>query len=245
MTRLLPMPRCLRPLRWSLVALLVWPGAASSVGAQESWRQHADLARARVAVDSFPVIVAGRTIGWQRLGWPNDGADWIVSDEIALTGVTQRSEVRFSSALVEQELRQEGTMGSTAMKISLDRMSGRLRGTALTPSGGPTPAVIDAEAGDDIIDDHAILVILPLLRWRDGLTFNVTVLSSGKGTSEQFAATDLGGRTVGVPAGSFDVRQVALTGSRDVLEADVTTGAPYRMVRFGPRGAPVSAQLVR
>jgi hypothetical protein len=237
--------RCLRPLRRSLVALLLWPVAAATAGAQESWRQHADIARARVAVDSFSVIVAGRTIGWQRLGWAKDGTDWIMSDEIALTGVAQRSEVRFTSALVEQGLRQEGTMGSSAMKISLDRIPGRMRGTALTPSGGPTPAVIDAEAGDDVIDDNAISVILPLIRWREGLTFTVTVLSSGKGTSERFAATVVGRRTVVVPAGSFDVWQVALAGTRYVLEADVTTGAPYRVVRFGPRGAPMSAQLVR
>jgi hypothetical protein len=241
----LPFARDLRPLRRRLVTLLVWPCAAASAGAQESWRQHVDIARARVAVDSFSVIVGGRTIGWQRLGWAKDGTEWVMSDEIALTGVAQRSDVRFSSALVEQGLRQQGTMGSTAMKIALDRVPGRMRGTALTPSGGPTPAVIDVEADDDVIDDNAISVILPLIRWREGLAFNVTVLSSGKGTSERYAATVLGRRTVVVPAGSFEVWQVALAGSRYVLEADVTTGAPYRVVRFGPRGAPMSAQLVR
>lgn len=239
-----PSPHHARLLHQLLVALVLWTGAPASAGAQASWRQHADITRARVAIDSFSVIVSGRTIGWQRLGWTKDGADWVMSDEVALSGVAQRSEIRFSSALVEQGLRQQGTMGSTAMKITLDRIDGRLRGTALTPSGGPTPAVIEANADDDVIDDNALSVILPLIRWRDGLTFDVPVLSSGKGSSEHFAASVVGKRTVVVPAGSFEVWQVALTGARYVLEADVTTAPPYRLVRFGPRGAAMSSQLV-
>ncbi|GAB1342852.1 hypothetical protein MASR1M101_19790 [Gemmatimonas sp.] len=257
------------PLMTTLPRLLLVAAAlvfAPVAGAQDSWRTHADLARARVALDSFTVFAGDRPIGWQRLGWAKEGetrivglvlwdwkplsktvgsSSWIMSDEIALNGVSQRSEVRFSTKLVELGLRQQGRMGTTDMRIALDRAQDRMTGTALTPSGGATPAVIDVPASDDIIDDNALSVILPLVRWREGLTFTIPVLASGKGTTETYTASVVERRTTTVPAGTFEVWRVALAGGRYVLEADVTTAAPYRVVRFGPRGAPMSSQLAR
>lgn len=238
---------------------------ARAAVAQASWRQHADLSRAREAVDSFTVYAGDRVIGWQRLGWVREGAPgaggalpgtwrpvsppvatptWIMSDEIALTGVTQRSAVRFARTLVELGLRQQGRMGTTDMRIALDRDQDRMVGTALTPSGGATAQPIDVAVGEDLIDDNALSVILPLIAWREGLTFTIPVLSSGKGTIETYTASVTGRMTSTVPAGAFEVWRVAMAGGRYVLEADITTTAPYRVVRFGPRGAPMSSQLV-
>ena len=256
-----PMPTLPRLL--PVVAALLFAQAA---GAQDSWRTHADLSRARVALDSFTVFAGDRPIGWQRLGWAKEGetrivglvlwdwkplsktvgsSTWIMSDEITLNGVSQRSEVRFSTKLVELGLRQQGRMGTTDMRITLDRAQDRIVGSAPTPSGGATPATIDVSASDDVIDDNALSVILPLIRWREGLTFTIPVLASGKGTTETYTASVVDRRTTTVPAGTFEVWRVALAGGRYVLEADVTAAAPYRVVRFGPRGAPMSAQLVR
>lgn len=263
--RSLPAPsiRAVHVTAFALAALLSTLSTAAQ--AQASWRNHADLTRAREAVDSFTVTVGERTMGWQRLGWVREGqthtvglvigswkplaktvgtTTWIMSDEVALNGVTQRSEVRFSSALQELGLRQQGQMGTTAMRIELDREKERMTGSALTPSGGAAPVPMNVTVPDDVIDDNALSVILPLVKWSTGLTFTVPVLSSGKGTVDTFTGSVVDQRTVNVPAGSFAVWHVLLAGPRYTLEADVTTTAPYRVVKFGPRGAPMSSVLV-
>jgi hypothetical protein len=227
-------------------ALVLASPAAAQSPAPTSWQAHADLSRARSAVDSFTVLMRDKPIGWQRLQWAKQGkSEWIMSDEIALNGITQRSDVRFSASLVEQALRQQGMAGPTAMKIELDRRNGRIAGTALTPTGGANPAPIDVPAADDVIDDNALTVILPLVKWKEGLTFTIPVLSSGIGTLETYTAAVVDKRSTTVPAGTFEVWHVTLAGAKYTIEADVTTTAPYRVVRFGPRGAPMSAQLVR
>ena len=273
MTRKLPPnARRARPSARALALLTTLLAAhPASVMAQGSWRQHADLARAREATDSFAVMVRGATTGWQRLGWarvggahsnsivlwdslapvngqrtrPSDASDWIMSDEIALAGVQQRSEVRLAPSLSELGLRQRGSMRGTEMRIALDRQADRLRGTALTPSGGATAVPMDVAVPDDAVDDNALTVILPLIRWGDGVTFSVPVVSSGKGTIESFVASVSGKQTVTVPAGTFETWRVALVGPKYALDADVTTAPPYRVVRFGPRGMPMESQLVK
>lgn len=255
------MPTAPSLLHRGLAVIYLWfaPWATPAL-AQPSWRQHADLSRAREAVDSFEVVVNDRVVGWQRLAWareapgtadwrqlpPSAGAPrWIMSDEIALSGVRQRSDVRVAPTLVELGLRQSGTMGTRAMRITLDRDGARLVGEALTPSGGERALPIDVAANDDVVDDNALTVLLPLVDWHEGLTFTIPVLSSGKGTIEPFTVTALGRGTSAVPAGTFDVWRIAVAGGRYVLEAEVTVQAPYRLVRFGPRGAPMSSRLAR
>jgi len=71
------------------------------------------------------------------------------------------------------------------------------------------------------------------------------VLSSGTGAIESFTATVEGPAVTTVPAGTFDTWRIAVAGGRYVLEAHVTRTAPYRLVQFGPRGAPMVSQLVR
>jgi hypothetical protein len=235
---------------------------SSTLMAQASWRAHLDPGRLRVATDSFSVVVRGNVVGWQRLMWAIDGAQqsstldlgswpavrephWILSDEISMGGVHQRSDVRVTRAVAEVGLRQAGIMGTTTMRIALDRVGGEMKGTALTPTGGASPVPIVAHVDDEVIDDNALSVMLPLIRWSDGLAFTLPVLSSGKGAIDRYEVTVTGKGMTTVPAGSFETWRVALQGPRYTLTADVTTAAPYRVVRFGPKGAPMEAQLVR
>jgi hypothetical protein len=240
-------------LRLLLAALGTLSLFARSASAQPSWRDHLDITRARSAVDSFDVRAGDRTIGWQRLGWQRTtitadtpaGSVWQLSDEVALTGVQQRSVVHLSERFVEVALRQQGEMGPRPMRIHLDRRGDRLHGSALTPRGGADPVPLDVAAGDAVIDDNALTPLLPLLAWRDGLSIALPVLSSGTGAIESFTATVEGPAVTTVPAGTFDTWRIAVAGGRYVLEAHVTRAAPYRLVQFGPRGAPMVSQLVR
>lgn len=225
-----------------------------------SWRAHLDPSRLTVGTDSFTVLVRGTAAGWQRLIRAHEGSDsaqgrfpaattggprWVLSDEITLQGVTQRSNVLLSPALVEHGLRQRGQMGPMRMEIVLDRRGDRMVGTALTPSGGPTAVPFDAPVRDDVIDDNALTVVLPAIVWRDSLSITIPVLSSGKGTMESYTATVTGRGATTVPAGTFDTWRITLASARYSVRAEVTTSAPYRVVRMAPAGSPMDAQLVR
>ena len=136
-------------------------------------------------------------------------------------------------------------MRGTEMRIALDREGDRIIGSALTPSGGATAIPMDVAASEDVVDDNALSVILPLIAWREGISVSIPVLASGKGTIESYVATVSGRQTTTVPAGTFETWRVTLAGPSYAIEADVTTSAPYRVVRFGPRGMPMEAQLVK
>lgn len=254
----------------ALAALTALAAAASldpaPIEAQTSWRSHVESSRLREATDSFTVFVRGNPMGWQRLSWiredgpsregrvlgawpPASGTagatTWIMADEVVLTGVKQRSEVRFSATMQEEGLRQWGAAGGTEMRITLDRTQDRMRGSALTPSGGPSPVPMDVAVTADVIDDNALTMILPAIRWGEGVTMTIPVLSSGKGTIAPFTATVTGQGTTTVPAGTFETWRITLDGGQYAVLAEVTRSAPYRVVRLSPRGSPMDIQLVR
>ncbi|MCU0635255.1 MAG: hypothetical protein MUE41_10315 [Gemmatimonadaceae bacterium] len=227
--------------------LLVCLALVPPLAAQQSWRQHVDPRRVAARSDSFTVLLRGAVGGFDRLTVARDGAQWVLSDEVQLDRMGgQRSTIRFSEALVEHALRQEGKFGTVDMRIALDRASGRMSGTALTPTGGPAPVAIDAAAGDDVIDDNAVVQVLPFIAWREGLSVVIPVLKSGKGTVSDQVVTVTGRGATTVPAGTFDTWKLGVSdGGRTWLVADVTTTAPYRVVRMSPGGGGMDMQLVK
>ncbi len=232
----------------ALTALALLATASPALSQPTSWRSHADASRLREATDSFTVFVRGNAIGAQRLIWSKDATarnGWTMSDETTLTGITQRSDIRFSPALIELALRQAGVARGTNMRITLDRTNGRMTGEALTPSGGPKAVPMDVAVTDDVIDDNALTVVLPAIKWSEGLAFSIPVLSSGKGTIDTFSVSVTGKGTSIVPAGTFETWRITLAGSTYALLAEVTTTAPYRVVRLSPKGSPMDIQLVK
>jgi hypothetical protein len=131
------------------------------------------------------------------------------------------------------------------MRIRLDREGESFVGTALTPSSGTTVATVRAAVPADAIDDNALTPLLPLIAWQSGLRIAIPVVSSGKGTLTTYTATVMEARRISVRAGTFDVWHVVISGGSATLDVDITREAPYRIVRFGPTGAPMSSQLVR
>ncbi len=219
-----------RMLPATLLAALV----GAPLAAQSTLRDAIDPSRLRVGTDSFAVILQGKTKGWQRLSVARDSKGWQVGDAITIDSmVSQGSIVRFDADLHERSLRQEGVMMGRPMKISLDWQNGRVQGTAMTPSSGPSGSLsIDTVALTGVIDDNAVAPLLAAVRWRDSLDFSFPVLSSGKGTVSQQRLRVVGTESTTVPAGVFDTWKIELRADRSVMIANVTKTAPYRVVRM-------------
>jgi hypothetical protein len=229
--------------RAALAALVI---VASPLAGQSRWREQLDPTRLRVGSDSFALLVGDVARGWQRLSARRTGDGWLLADAVELTGmVRQQSALLFSEALVEQAVQQEGEMGAQPMRIRLIRAAGRFRGTARTPTGGAVERPIDVAVSEDAIDDNAVALLLPAVRWAEGLSLEVPVLSSGTGDVRVHRLAVTGRGPVTVPAGTFETWQVTVTdGDRAWLGAAVTTTAPYRVVRMGPPGGRMAAVLL-
>lgn len=231
--------------------------------AQSSWREHADWSRKREAVDSFTLVRDGQVIGTQRLAaaqaargfavgmrlWTLVSADsatgdWLFADELSAMGIVMRAEVRVSPRFREIGFQQEGTVGGQATRLVFERSAGGFAGT-LTPPGSTAGTPIAVEAADDVIDDKALMAMLPLMRWREGLVFTVPMLSIIARAVQSVEVRVVGRRSATVPAGTFEVWHITLTRPDDVLEVEITTSAPYRIVRFGVQGQPMAALLLR
>lgn len=230
----------------ALVALAC--STSSLCGAQATatpLRPHLDAARLQPRRDSFVVIMRGAPRGWQVLSAARDGAGWALGDAVTIEGmVSQSSVIRFDARLDETSLRQEGTMMGKPMRIALDRSSERVRGTALTPSNPAGELPIDVAHVDGLLDDNAVTPLLSAVRWTEGLTVTFPVLASGKGTIAPFTLRALEQESVTVPAGTFDTWRVELQMDRAKVIANVTTAAPYRVVRM-TNGPAFEMQLVK
>ncbi len=216
------------------LTILLATSVTAPLAAQSTLRDAIDRSRLRVGTDSFAVIMQGKTKGWQRLTMARDGKGWQVGDAITIDSmVTQGSIIRFDADLQERSLRQEGVMMGRPMKISLDWQNGRVQGTAMTPSSGPSGSMsIDTVALTGVIDDNAVAPLLAVVRWRDSMEFSFPVLSSGKGTVSQQRLRVVGTESTTVPAGVFDTWKIELRADRSLMIANVTKTAPYRVVRM-------------
>ena len=208
-------------------------------------RDHLDPCRLQVRRDSFIVVIRGAPRGWQVLSTARDGAGWLLGDTLSIAGmVSQSSVIRFDSGLDETSLRQEGTMMGKPMRITLDVSGLRVTGVALTPINPSGELAIDAARTPGLIDDNAVTPLLAFVRWRDGFAASFPVLLSGKGTVTDFSVRTLGLEQVTIPAGQFDTWRVELQMGQARMVANVTTAAPYRIVRMS-NGPAFEMQLIR
>ncbi len=217
--------------QWALALATI---TSTALSAQTPLRDHIDMARLRVASDSFVVMLQGSPRGWQKLTTSRDGSDWLLGDALAIDSlVTQASTIRFDAQLNERSLRQEGKMRGRDMKITLDWMDGRVCGSAMTPSSGPTGAItIDTTSSVGMIDDNAVAPLLSAVRYRDSLDISFPVLASGKGTIAMQRLRVMSSESITVPAGQFVTWKVELRAERSAVIVYVTKAAPYRVVKM-------------
>jgi hypothetical protein len=216
---------------------LLFLGSATA-HAQPLLRDVLDASRLTPARDSFVVMLQGQPRGWQRLGRTKLAAGWEFEDAVTINGmVAQSSRITMSAALAEQSLRQEGDMGGTPMRITLDFAQGRVKGVASTPTHPAGPVAIDTVVAAGVVDDNALLSLLVAVPWRDGATVTAPYVTSGKGTIEQAALRVVSAESITVPAGTFDTWQVEMRMGQSRTLVSLTRQAPYRIVRIqlGPR----------
>jgi zinc protease len=210
------------------------------------------LDRAQIVsrTDSFQIVIQGTPNG-TLTAQTSVSADSIVYQEhttIAGGMVQQGTTVHLSPAdLSVTQVDQTGRVQGQPADIHLTYQGGRVQGRSTTPQPGGTPQTlqIDTTVSPGTYDDNALSVILPALPLAEGRSFSLNVFESGKGATQamQIKVSDGGSQTV--PAGTFPVFRLDISGGQVPTAFYVTKDTPRRIVKIELLGAPFVFELVK
>jgi hypothetical protein len=200
--------------------------------------------------DSLQVMIQGNPMGAQTLELTVDG-DAIVAVErtaIPLMGMTQETRmVLDGGTLALRSVDQVGQVGPQAAETHLVVADGRVTGRAQTPQPGGQPKVIEIDTvfAAGTLEANQLPTLVPALPLADGASFAVSVLNGSDGSLKQYQVRCEVGAPVTVPAGTFEVFKVSLTGGPVPLAVYVTQAAPRRVVKLEAVGQPFVLELVK
>ena len=197
--------------------------------------------------DSFQALVQGNVFGGQLSKIDVTGDSIVYTESTNIGPFQQRSTVVLNGDLTMRRTDQTGVVQGQQTEIHLSYSGGRVKGTAKVPqqSGTPKPITIDTTADAGTIDDNALGLLLAALPLEAGKTFNLSVFSSGEGSSKIVTVKVAALENVSVPAGTFAAYRLELTGMQLPVVMHVTQQSPRRLVRIAPTGAPLVFELVK
>ena len=194
-----------------------------------------DLARLTARRDSFVVRIQGNALGQSVYAVEKDGAGWTVREATSIAGgvIQQSTTLRTDASLAPRLLEQRGKVQGQDTKADVTFADGRAKGAAVAPSPtGLKPVTVDVATPAGTLDDNALAIALPLLRWAPGAKHVVSAFSAGKGTVSPLTLTVVGTESVTVPAGTFEAYRVEQSGGDQPVVYFIATAAPNRLVKM-------------
>jgi len=197
--------------------------------------------------DSFVVMVQGNAMGFQRTTVERTEGGFRIVDDVQIGSImTQRTEVELGPDGALRSTNQTGQVRGQSMSIDITYHDGRAKGSATTPAaGGPATIAIDTTVVPGAIDDNLITALLPALDWAPNASFTLPVFLSGKGYEQSLTLAVKNTEQVTVPAGTFEVYRVDLSGGQAPVAMYITTDAAHRLVKIAPRGTPLEFVLAK
>jgi len=209
-----------------------------------------DAAQLTPRRDSLQVMVQGNPMGTQTLEIGTEGNAVVVVERTAipLMGMTQETRMVLDGAsLALRSVDQTGQVGPQAAETHLNVTDGRITGRAQTPQpGGQTKTTeIDTVFAAGAVEANQLTAVLPALPLADGASFTLNVFNGSDGSLKPYAVRVETGEPVTVPAGTFEVFRVSVTGGSVPLVLYVTQETPRRVVRLEAVGQPLVIELVK
>jgi hypothetical protein len=163
-------------------------------------------------------------------------------------GMNQETRVEMIAAtLALRAVDQTGQIGpqtaETHVVVDGDRITGRAQ--TPQPGGQPKVAEIDTVLPAGTIEANQLTVVVPALALAEGASFAVSVFDASEGSLKPYAIRVEGTETITVPAGSFEVFKVVVTGGPFPTAMHVTQATPRRIVRLELVGQPFVMELVK
>ena len=197
--------------------------------------------------DSFVVMVQGNPLGFQRTTVERTETGLRMIDDVQIGPImTQHTEVDFAPDGAMRSTKQTGQVRGQATSIDIIYHDGRAKGSATTPSmAGLVTTPIDTTVPAGAIDDNLLTALLPALEWSATASITLPVFLSGKGYVQPVTLAVKGVETLTVPAGTFDVYRIDLSGGQAAVAMFVTTDAAHRLVKIAPLAAPLEFVLAK
>jgi zinc protease len=209
-----------------------------------------DVAQLAPRRDSLQVVIQGNPMGAQTLEVSTEG-DAIVLVErttIPLMGMVQETRmVLDGGTLALRSVDQTGQVGPQAAETHLVVANGRITGRAQTPQPGGQVKVVEVDTAfaAGTLEANQVAAVLPALALEDGATFALNVMNGSDASLRQYQVRVEPGAPVTVPAGTFEVFKLNVSGGPVPLTLYVTRQAPRRIVRIEAVGQPFVLELVQ
>ena len=228
-----------------LTLLVVLTATSASLAAQSP--SVINFATLVPRTDSFVVMVQGNALGFQRTSIERTEDGLRVVDDVQIGPImTQHTEVEMGADGSLRSTKQTGQVRGHNTNIEIVYHDGRAKGSATTPSlTGVATTTIDTTVAAGVIDDNLITALLPSLDWSPTASFTLPVFLSGKGYVQPLTIAVRRTEKVTVPAGTFDVYRVEISGGQAPVAMFITTDAPHRLVKVAPEGAPLEFVLAK
>jgi len=197
--------------------------------------------------DSFVVMIQGNPLGFQRTALERTETGLRMVDDVQIGPImTQHTEVEFAADGAMRSTKQTGHVRGQNTSIEIAYHDGRAKGSATTPSATAlVTTAIDTTVAAGTIDDNLLTALLPALEWSPTASITLPVFLSGKGYVQPVTLAVKGTEQLTVPAGTFTVYRVELSGGQASVAMFVTTDATHRLVKIAPRGAPLEFVLAK
>ena len=197
--------------------------------------------------DSFVVMVQGNPLGFQRTTLEKTELGMRMIDDVQIGPImTQHTEVELAPDGAMRSTKQTGLVRGQNTIIEIVYHDGRAKGSATTPSmAGLVTTAIDTIVTPGAIDDNLLTAVLPALEWSPTASITLPVFLSGKGYVQSLTLAVKGTERLTVPAGTFDVYRIELSGGQAPVAMFVSTDPTHRLVKIAPRGAPLEFVLAK
>jgi zinc protease len=206
-----------------------------------------DMSRLVPRRDSFTIMVQGNPLGFQTVSLEKTGEGWRYLENAQLATILQSTtELLFTDRIEMKALKSDGKFQGQDLKTAVTFANGRASGNSMSPGqAGIETKKVDTEVPAGVLDENALQALTPALKWAAGAKWTLPVFASGQGTVQQLTLTVAGKESVTVPAGTFEVYRVDVTGGQQPATYFVTTAAPHRLVKVTNAGAPIEVVLAK
>jgi predicted Zn-dependent peptidase len=206
-----------------------------------------DVTKLIAKTDSFTIMVQGNPLGFQTrtLAKTDAGYTYREITQIA-TFIQQDVAVAFGNDLAPISVKGSGKTQGVAMTVDVSFANGRAKGTSVTPGpAGIRTIAIDTTIAPGVLESDMVAMMTPGLKWAPNAKFTVSSFDASSGATRQLTLSVVGTESITVPAGTFSVYRVSITGGEQPAAMFVTTAAPFRLVKTSLTGQPVEFVLVK
>jgi len=226
---------------------LVLPFLLSVASAPLTAQSPINIATLVPHTDSFVVMIQGNPLGFQRTTLERTETGLRMVDDVQIGPImTQHTEVEFAPDGAMRSTKQTGQVRGQNTSIEIAYHDGRAKGSATTPgAAGLVTTAIDTTVAAGAVDDNLLTIVLPGLQWSPTASITLPVFLSGKGHVQPVTLAVKGTEQLTVPAGTFEVYRVELSGGQASVAMFVTTDPAHRLVKIAPRGAPLEFVLAK